>query len=131
MCWVGRKPFEVIPSYLRLIDVGIVPYGNSPFNRGSFPMKTLEYLAAGRPVVATDLPSIRWLDTSLVTMAGGAAEFADAVDRSLAETRSPALVAERMAFAARHDWAGRAADLLAAISAQSDRRPVFTRTGHG
>ena len=44
--WVGPKPFHVLPSYFRAIDVGAVPYGDSPFNRGSFPLKTLEYLAA-------------------------------------------------------------------------------------
>jgi teichuronic acid biosynthesis glycosyltransferase TuaH len=127
--WVGPKPFEALPSYLRLIDVGIVPYGDSPFNRGSFPLKVLEYLAAGRAVVATDLPSIRWLATDLVTMASGPGAFSDAVDRSLGEVRSPAVIEKRRAFAAMHDWAGRAADLLAAVSACRDRRSAIARAG--
>ena len=59
--WVGAKPFEALPSYLRAIDVGLVPYADSAFNRGSFPLKTLEYLAVGRGFVARDLPAIRWL----------------------------------------------------------------------
>ena len=92
VCWVGLKPFEALPGYLRLIDVGIVPYCDNPFNRGSFPMKTLEYLSAGRAVVSTDLPSVlRWLATDLVTVASGPGEFADAVDRLLGEVRSPAV----------------------------------------
>src|SRR5438105_5230967 len=44
--WVGSKPFGQLPSYQRVIDVGIVPYTRSAFNLGSFPLKTLEYLAA-------------------------------------------------------------------------------------
>ena len=128
--WVGPKPFEALPGYLRLIDVGIVPYGDSPFNRGSFPLKTLEYLAAGRAVVATDLPSVRWLATDLVTTASSPTAFADAVDRWFGETRSPELIAQRTAFAAEHGWAGRAADVLAAISARRDRRLAFAWTGH-
>ena len=99
VCWVGPKPFELLPGYLRLIDVGIVPYLDSVFNRGSFPMKTLEYLAAGRAVVAADLPSIRWLATDLVALAAGPAAFADAVDSALDEVRSPAVMARRRAFA--------------------------------
>jgi glycosyltransferase involved in cell wall biosynthesis len=115
VCWVGQKPFGTLPGYLRIMDVGLVPYGDSPFNQGSFPLKTLEYLSAGRAVVATDLPAIRWLSTDLVTVAAGSASFADQVGRQLAETRTPAVVARRRAFAAAHGWPGRAATLHEAI----------------
>lgn len=113
--WVGAKPFTALPGYLRLIDVGIVPYGDSPFNRGSFPLKTLEYLAAGRAVVATDLPAIRWLASDLVAVATEPEPFADHVDRMLDEVRSPAMMARRRAFARQHSWAGRAADFFDVI----------------
>lgn len=118
VCWVGQKPFKALPGYLRMIDVGIVPYGDSRFNRGSFPLKTLEYLAAGRAVVATDLPAIRWLATDLVTVATTPALFADQVDRLLGEPRTHALMARRQAFAAQHSWARRAADICAVIADQ-------------
>jgi teichuronic acid biosynthesis glycosyltransferase TuaH len=108
VCWVGPKPFEALPGYFRLIDVGIVPYGDSAFNRGSFPLKTLEYLAAGRAVVATALPAIRWLATDLVAVASEPKPFADQVDHAIDQTRSPALVARRQGFAAQHSWASRA-----------------------
>ena len=94
-----------------------MPYRDSPFNRGSFPLKTLEYLAAGRAVVATDLPAIRWLATELVCIADGAAGFADQVDRLLAQPGTPDMLARRQAFAARHSWAGRAAEIHEAIAA--------------
>jgi teichuronic acid biosynthesis glycosyltransferase TuaH len=116
VCWVGPKPYRALPGYLRLIDVGVVPYRDSPFNRGSFPLKTLEYLAAGRAVVATDLPAIRWLDTDLVAVATDPGPFADLVDRLAAQPRTPALMARRQAFAAEHSWARRAADISAAIA---------------
>jgi teichuronic acid biosynthesis glycosyltransferase TuaH len=109
--WVGPKPFDSLPSYLQLIDVGIVPYCDSAFNRGSFPLKTLEYLAAGRPVVATDLPATRWLATDLVAIASEPRLFADYVDRLLNEPRSQALIDRRRSFAAEHSWTRRAADL--------------------
>ena len=59
--WVGAKDFRELPAYVAHASVGLVPYTHSKFNEGSFPLKTLEYLAAGIPVVATDLPAIRWL----------------------------------------------------------------------
>ena len=116
--WVGPKPFESLPGYLRLIDVGLVPYRDSAFNRGSFPLKTLEYLAAGRAVVATGLPATRWLATGLICIADGAPCFADQVDRLLAQPRTPDMLADRQAFAARHSWAGRAAEIHRAIAAR-------------
>ncbi len=106
--WVGFKEFSDLPAYLRVIDVGVVPYTRSAFNLGSFPLKTLEYLAAGRAVVATDLPSTRWLDTDLIEIASTPADFADAVDRALERPRSADDVARRQDFARRHTWDERA-----------------------
>jgi glycosyltransferase involved in cell wall biosynthesis len=107
--WVGPKRFDDLPSYLRVIDVGLVPYADSAFNRGSFPLKTLEYLSAGRRVVATDLPSTRWLDTELVRIESEPAAFADAVDDELARPGSAEEIEARRAFAGLHTWEQRAA----------------------
>jgi teichuronic acid biosynthesis glycosyltransferase TuaH len=117
VCWVGPKPFAALPGYLRVIDVGLVPYANSAFNRGSFPLKTLEYLAAGRAVVATDLPATRWLGTDLVCVATGTTDFADQVDAAAATARTPPVMAKRREFAAEHSWAGRAQAVHATIMA--------------
>jgi teichuronic acid biosynthesis glycosyltransferase TuaH len=113
--WVGPKPAAALPSYLRVMDVGLVPYGDTAFNRGSFPLKTLEYLAAGRGVVATDLPAVRWLGTDLIRARAGAGPFAEAVAEALAEPRTPALVERRRAFAAEHGWSRRAVDFARTI----------------
>jgi glycosyltransferase involved in cell wall biosynthesis len=110
--YLGPRAFEELPAYLKLMDVGLVPYGNTEFNRWSFPMKTLEYLAAGRPVVATSLPATRSLDTELVTLADTPGEFAASVARQAPLAREPQLVAARRAFAARHSWADRARQLV-------------------
>jgi glycosyltransferase involved in cell wall biosynthesis len=117
VCWVGPKPFETLPGYFRSMDVGLVPYRDSPFNRGSFPLKTLEYLAAGRAVVATDLPAIRWLNTDLISVATEPTAFAGLVARLAGKTRTEPLVARRQAFATEHSWGRRAADIAAAIAA--------------
>jgi teichuronic acid biosynthesis glycosyltransferase TuaH len=106
-----------LPSYLRVIDVGLVPYRDTAFNRGSFPLKTLEYLAAARAVVATDLPATRWLATDLVCIATGPVDFADQVDRLAASARTAGMMTRRREFAASHSWASRASEIHAAIKA--------------
>jgi teichuronic acid biosynthesis glycosyltransferase TuaH len=114
--WVGAKPHAAMPSYLRMTDVAVVPYPDNEFNRASFPLKILEYLAAGRRVVATDLPAVRWLDTDLVRIAPDEPEgFADAVDAALAEPDTEHLRQRRRAFAAGHSWARRTELLAAAL----------------
>ena len=112
--WVGAKPYEELPGHLRLIDVGLTPYADTGFNRASFPLKTLEYLAAGRAVVATPLPATEWLGTDLITVAAGPEAFATAVTAELAVARTSEVAERRRAFAREHSWARRA-DLLAGL----------------
>jgi teichuronic acid biosynthesis glycosyltransferase TuaH len=108
VAWAGQQPFERMASYHRLIDVGITPYTDSEFNRASFPLKTLEYLAAGRPVVSTDLPATRWLETEHVRIARGPAEFVAQIRAAAAQPRTADLVAIRRLVAQSHSWRARA-----------------------
>jgi teichuronic acid biosynthesis glycosyltransferase TuaH len=109
--WAGSQPVAAVPTFLRVIDVGITPYVDTEFNRASFPLKTLEYLAAGLPVVSTDLPATRWLQTDFVRVATGPAEFVAAVKAAASDPDDPELRAARRDFAARHAWTERAAEV--------------------
>jgi len=102
--WVGAQPFERLPSYLRRMAVGLTPYADSDFNRSSFPLKTLEYLAAGRPAVVSDLPAARSLPTDLVTLCPDPASFAAATVRALHAQPDPELAQRRRAYAQAHSW---------------------------
>jgi teichuronic acid biosynthesis glycosyltransferase TuaH len=113
--WVGPKPFVAMPSYLRSIHVGLTPYIENAFNRASFPLKTIEYLAAGRAAVSTDLPTARSLGTEHVILASGPRAFADAVDGCLEAPLTTAAVAHRRAFAESHGWAARGREFAEAI----------------
>ncbi|MGE6630235.1 teichuronic acid biosynthesis protein TuaH [Bacillus sp. NPDC077027] len=55
--WTGAVDALEVPSYMKLIDVGIMPYKQSPYNKAVFPLKLFEFLAAGKPVVGLNLPS--------------------------------------------------------------------------
>lgn len=110
----GPVPFAELPRWLARIDVGLTPYADTPFNRASFPLKTLEYLAAGRPVVSTDLPATHRLaeETTHVVPAGDAESFVRAVLDAATAPRTTALVTARQEVAQRHSWAWRAQDLV-------------------
>jgi teichuronic acid biosynthesis glycosyltransferase TuaH len=113
--WVGPKPFDELPSYMRTIGVGLLPYRDTVFNRSSFPLKVLEYLAAGRPVVATDLPAIRRLDGAAIRVARDAELFANEVERALAELPGDGSIDAGRVIASRRSWAAVADQFCGAI----------------
>ncbi|OLR90804.1 glycosyltransferase [Actinokineospora bangkokensis] len=104
---VGPVPFEELPGWLAAFDVGLCPYADTEFNRASFPLKTLEYLAAELPVVGTDLPAHQRLvaEGADVLLARTPAEFAARVEEAARSTRERGL---RREVARRHSWAERA-----------------------
>lgn len=56
---ISEVPKDTIYSYMRTFNVGIIPYDISlPFNRFSFPMKSMEYISAGLPVVSNAISSL-------------------------------------------------------------------------
>lgn len=121
--WAGRVPYSELGRALSDVTTCLLPYGDTAFNRASFPLKILEYLAAGRRVVSSDLPAVRWLDTPLVERAHSAEGFAAAVERSLSSPLTPAEIVQRRAFAEQHSWAARTrllADRLGLVSRSSD-----------
>ena len=58
---MGHRPYAEIPFWLKAADVLVLPNsGKEEISRSwTSPMKAFEYMAAQRPIVASDLPSIR------------------------------------------------------------------------
>jgi len=56
---VGWQPYHEIPHYLAAADICILPARNTEIMRNIVPIKMYEYMAAGKPVIATRLPGIR------------------------------------------------------------------------
>ncbi len=54
----GWVPYEEIPSYISMADICLLPAYNNEVMRNIVPIKIYEYLAMGKPVIATKLPGI-------------------------------------------------------------------------
>lgn len=110
--WLGRVTPEQVALELQAVRVGLTPYGINAFNQASFPLKTLDYLAAGLPVVSTDLDASRWLATDHIRIAATPEAFAQRVKECIAASPTPAEVAERQQLARAHGWQQRATQML-------------------
>jgi teichuronic acid biosynthesis glycosyltransferase TuaH len=124
VCWVGPRSYRDLPAVFACADVWLLPYADTEFNRASFPLKLLEYLAAGRRVVATDLPAVGWLGTDLVATGNDPMSFADAVDAATATPSSRSEREARLRFAGGHSWAGRVELLARAIGLALNETPA-------
>jgi glycosyltransferase involved in cell wall biosynthesis len=56
--WLGGKKYEELPAYLGGWDVAFMPFALNQSTKFISPTKTLEYLAAGRPVVSTAIRDV-------------------------------------------------------------------------
>lgn len=119
--WVGPLTAGELQQQLRVQGVGMTPYTESPFNRASFPLKTLEYLAAGLGVVSTDMPAARWLNTSLVSLQSEPHGFALAVQTALAQRNDAEQERRRKDFAAGHTWGARGVEFQRLLDAAGRR----------
>jgi glycosyltransferase involved in cell wall biosynthesis len=94
--WLGMKPYAELPSYLANWEVALMPFALNDATRFISPTKTLEYLAAGKPVVSTAIRDV-------VTPYGDAGLVHIADERSFAEAVDAALRTDRRAHHQRAD----------------------------
>ena len=108
---VGWRDQAVIDRYNRAFDVGLIPYRvDHPFNVACCPTKIMDYMAAGRPVVATDLPECRLYAEVFDVVPPG--EFAGAVARRLAAGPDDGRASARWELARRESCRAVASRLL-------------------
>lgn len=110
--YLGAKAVEVVPRYINACDVCILPYGTDRSAADSDQIKLYEYLACGRPIVSTRLPSVERF-APVVRIARDANEFVALVKTSLDE--DPGLAERRKRVASQHGWQHRVAALSEAI----------------
>jgi glycosyltransferase involved in cell wall biosynthesis len=106
---LGPRPFEQLPEYLRGFDAAMMPFRVEPLTEAMCPIKMFEFLAAGKPVVSTDLPEVREMG-DLIWRAPDADGFIRALEAALADG-GPRACARRQDAARAHAWPARFAEL--------------------
>lgn len=113
--YLGHAPYAELPSFLHAADVLIIPYRSDASTESVCPLKFLEYLATGKPVVATPLPALKEFE-NVVPLAANAQDFVAAIETALQET-DPLKTEARLAIARRYTWNNRIDEIEALLEA--------------
>lgn len=83
--YLGQKQYSELPAYLSHWDVAMLPFAQNESTRFISPTKTLEYLAAGKPVVSTPVRDVvePYGTLGLARIAANSMEFCEAIRESL------------------------------------------------
>ena len=111
---IGRRSGTDIPAYLQEMDLCLNPYVAGDIAENCSPLKFYEYLAAGKPIVSTDMPEVRKF-ADIVSIAHSYKDFLEKCEALLQGGETSERVASRTQVAAEHSWISRFADLNAAL----------------
>ena len=56
--WLGQRAYADLPAYTKAFDVCLMPFALNDATENINPTKTLEYMAAGKPVVSTAVADV-------------------------------------------------------------------------
>lgn len=110
----GEVPYAQLSSYLQSFDVCILPFRTEPLTLATNPVKVYEYLSAGKPVVAVDLPELHEFAQQL-WIAGDTPAFIAAIAQALQEPASATARLQREQFAAQQTWKHRVQALVSLV----------------
>jgi glycosyltransferase involved in cell wall biosynthesis len=121
--YLGPREYAELPSVMADFDVALMPFALNDATRSISPTKTLEYLAAGLPVVSTRVPDVVADYTGVVELCDDSTAFAAACRRALAECRHDRAERCRPVLREQH-WDTIAANM--ALLVEAARRQVAT-----
>lgn len=108
----GRVAYRDLPPLLHAADALLIPYAINAVTRHVSPLKFFEYLATGKPIVSTPLPSIL-PHADLTETASTPDEFVRGIERALADPA--ARRDQRLALARRNTWDHRIEEMSRAL----------------
>jgi len=83
--YFGQRPYAELPAFLAGWDVCLLPFARNEATRFISPTKTLEYMAAEKPVVSTPIADVAEPYGHIVYLGDSAAGIVAACERALGE----------------------------------------------
>ncbi|AFS83512.1 glycosyltransferase [Candidatus Nitrosopumilus sediminis] len=111
--FLGERPYSELPKYLHSFDVCLIPFRKTPLIHATHPIKIYEYMAAGKPVVATDMPELYPM-SKLCYISTTKEDYFENIKKAVNEN-NPDLQKKRMEFASKNTWYNRFEKLYAKL----------------
>jgi glycosyltransferase involved in cell wall biosynthesis len=108
--FLGSKKMEELPAYLNSFDVALNPQLLNDVTIGNYPRKIDEYLAMGKPTVATKTQGMSVFE-DFTYLAENKEGYLKLVQKAL-EENTPELEIEREKFARSHTWEANANEIF-------------------
>lgn len=105
--FLGKKGVEEVPYYIKALDICLLPYRRNEWTRHISSLKLYEYMACGKPIIATDVPAAREFEELVFIVEGPAQGVAQAEQILAAGFPADKSQAERE-IARRNTWQARA-----------------------
>ena len=118
--FLGSKPPSQLPAYIHSFDVCINPQVVNDVTIGNYPRKIDEYLAVGKPVVASKTEAMS-IFSEHVYLAESKEEYLTLIEKAL-EEHSDHLMQERKNFAMSHTWENSVREIYKAINSISENK---------
>ncbi|MGV3545951.1 MAG: glycosyltransferase [Pedobacter sp.] len=111
--FLGAQKPETLPAYIKGFDVCLNPQALNPLTIGNYPRKIDEYLAMGKPTLATKTEAMSVFE-DYVYIAETKQDYVTLAEKALIEN-SEELANKRIAFAHTHTWEKNVEEIYKAI----------------
>jgi len=100
--FLGSVSTDEVPSYISALQVCMNPQLINELTIGNYPRKVDEYLAMGKPVIATKTATME-LFKDYVYLCSTLSDYQDAVEKAIVDN-SEEIIKQRIQFARSHSW---------------------------
>ena len=78
--YLGMKSYKILPYYLQVFDIAMMPFALNDATKYISPTKTLEYMAAGIPIISTGIKDVVRDYSHCIPIIKTPEEFSEAID---------------------------------------------------
>ena len=111
--FLGSKPEKELPNYISGFDVCLNPQVLNNTTIGNYPRKIDEYLAMGKPVVATETKAMEYF-SDYTYLGTTKSDYVNLIQKAITEN-SKELAEKRRVFALTHSWENNVKEIWKAL----------------
>lgn len=104
--FAGPRKITELPNYLQYFDCVIIPFKKNTLTKSIYPLKINEYLAAGKPVIATHFSEDIYTFRDVAYVVDSHEAFLETIDKAIAEHNEERRQA-RIKVASTNTWTAR------------------------